>query len=276
MIDIHCHILPGIDDGPETIDEALDMCRMAAADGIKTIVATPHFRPGMYEPTFARVNELIHTLTARTKEEGIDIRILPGAEVSVTPELLINLKNEEHLTINRNGRYFLAEFPSAAVPPNWDAFLLFLLKSGFAPIITHPERNTWFLTHPESLYSIVSKGVLVQVTAMSITGEFGEDIRKFSIFLLEHNLVHVIATDAHSAFYRRPELRAAVKIAWDIIGKEKAEALVTSIPEAIIEGRPCSVSEPVSHIQREKTWLQKLFFGAWRMAQGAGRRAQGA
>lgn len=267
MIDIHCHILPGIDDGPETIDEAIDMCRMAAADGIKTVVATPHFKPGMYEPAFARVNELIDAVAARAKEEGIDIRVLPGADVSVTPELLVHLKKEKHLTINRNGTYFLAEFPSAAVPPNWDAFLLFLLKSGFVPIITHPERNAWFLTHPESLYSIVSKGVLVQVTAMSITGEFGENIQEFSIFLLEHNLVHVIATDAHSASYRQPELRAAVKMAGDIIGKEKAEALVTSIPEAIINGRPCPITEPVRRTQKDKTWLRKLCL--WGKAQSA-------
>ncbi|MFH1075484.1 MAG: CpsB/CapC family capsule biosynthesis tyrosine phosphatase [Pseudomonadota bacterium] len=268
MIDIHSHILPGIDDGPGAIDESVDMCRMAAADGISTIVATPHFKPGVYEPSSIEVDELINTIAAKTKEKGINIQILSGGEVFVTPELLIYLKKVRHLTINKTNRYFLAEFPPVSVPPNWEAFLLFVLKSGFFPIITHPERNAWFMNHPNALYSIVSKGVLVQITAMSLTGELGDDIQEFSVFLLKHNLVHIIATDAHSAVYRKPELKIAVEIARDIIGKEKAEALVTSIPDAIIHGKPCPMSEPVSHIKQEGTWLKKFFFCMARLGSG--------
>lgn len=259
MIDIHCHVLPGIDDGPETMDEALDMCRMAASDGIKTIVATPHFNPGVYEPVSAKVFGLIAELETRAKEKGIDIRILPGADIAVTPELPGHFKKEEYLTINKNGRYFLAEFPPASVPPKWDAFLLSLLSSGMVPVITHPERNSWFMEHPDALYSIVSKGVMVQITAMSITGGFGEQVQEYSISLLQNNLVHVIATDAHSAAWRPPLLSEAVKMASDMIGEDKAKALVTTIPASIIEGKAVSLPEPVQPCRKKKGWLQKAF-----------------
>lgn len=257
MIDLHCHILPGIDDGPETIDEAVDMCRIASADGIKTIVATPHFNPGIYENSSEKVFSLINKLGAKAKEKGIDIRILPGADIAVTPELPVYLKKEGYLTINRTGRYFLAEFPAAAAPPGWDLFLLSFLNSGTIPVITHPERNSWFLEHPDALYDVVKKGVMVQVTAMSITGDLGEDIQEFSIYLLKHNLVHVIASDAHSAAYRLPLLSHAVRMAGDVIGKEKAYSLVTSIPAAIIEGRHVSLPGIIAPVRHKKRWFQR-------------------
>lgn len=260
MIDIHCHILPGIDDGPLTLNESIEMCRMASTDGIKTIVATPHFNPGAYENSSDKIFRLIEDLETELKNNKIGIKILPGADIAVTPELTDYFKKEEYLTINKNNKYFLAEFPPASVPPMWDKFLLALMDSGMVPIITHPERNMWFMEHPDALYSVVSKGVLVQITAMSITGSFGEDIQRYSIFLLQNNLAHVIATDAHSAVYRPPLLADAVKMASDVIGKEKAESLVTTIPSAIIEGRPIFLPEPVQPRKYPKGWLQKIFF----------------
>ena len=257
MIDLHCHILPGIDDGPETIDEAVDMCRIALVDGIKTIVATPHFNPGIYENSSEKVFSLINKLGAKAKEKGIDVRILPGADIAVTPELPAYLKKEEYLTINRTGRYFLAEFPAASPPPGWDMFLLYFLNSGTIPVITHPERNAWFLEHPDALHAVVKKGVMVQVTAMSITGDLGEDIQKFSIYLLKHNLAHVIATDAHSSAYRQPLLSHAVRMAGDVIGKEKAYAFVTSIPAAIIEGRHVFLPGIIKPVRHKKRWFQR-------------------
>lgn len=254
MIDIHCHILPGIDDGPATIDESLEMCRMAASDGIKTIVATPHFNPHVYETSSAKVFELIDALSVKVKEKGIDVTILPGADVAVTPELQAYLKKEEYLTINRTGRYMLVEFSHISIPPNWEKFLLNLLNSGVAPIITHPERNGWFLNHRDALRSVVKKGVMAQITAMSITGGFGEDIQEFSLYLLKHNLAHIIATDAHSATYRPPLLSDAVRIASDVIGEVKAMGMVTSTPASVIEGKPVSLPVPVEHPGKEKSW----------------------
>lgn len=259
MIDIHCHILPGIDDGPGTMDESLEMCRIAASDGIKTIVATPHFNPGLYEPHSAEVFKLINALQTRVKEEGFDLRILPGADVTIAPGLQARLKSEMHLTMNKKGKYIILEFPSANVLPNWEEFLLSLLHSGIIPIISHPERNAWFIKHPLTLFPVVREGVIVQITGMSITGEFGDDARKCSIFLLKHNLVHVIATDAHSSTFRPPLLTNAVTAAADLIGKDRAQALVTSIPRAIIEGKPVFLPKPFEPPQEKKRWLQKIF-----------------
>ena len=258
MIDIHCHILPGIDDGPGTMDESLEMCRIAASDGIKTIVATPHFNPGRYEPHSAEVFKLINALQARVNEEGLDIRILPGADVSITPELQAQLKSEMHLTINKKGKYIVLEFPSAYILPNWKEFLLSLLDFGIVPIISHPERNAWFINHPRALFPVVRQGVIVQITGMSVTGEFGDDARRCSIFLLKNNLAHVIATDAHSSTYRSPLLTNAVSAAADLIGKDRAQALVTSIPRAIIEGKPVVLPEPFEPPEEKKGWLKKI------------------
>ena len=268
MIDIHCHILPGMDDGPGSFDEAVAMCRKAAADGIRTIVATPHFKPGSYEFAAARIMEAIDILTAELKKRGVDIRILPGAEVTVSPEMIAHLNVGNHLTIN-GGRYFLTEFSPLSVPADWDKFLLSFLDAGMVPIIVHPERNAWFINHPAALATAVRSGIMVQITAASITGDFGAEARDFSVHLLRNNLVHAIASDGHSADFRPSQLTEAVTLAADVVGRERAEALVTSIPQAIIEGQPILELEPIAYdfpILPQKTgwlhkWGQRPYFG---------------
>lgn len=262
MVDIHCHILPGIDDGPVSLNEALDMCRAAAADGLKKIVATPHFRPGTYEFTGRKVLDSISLLEAALRDESIGLRILPGAEIAVSPEMPAYLKSH-HLTINNTGRYFLAELPLMSALPNWDVFLLSMLPLGFIPIIAHPERNDWFMNHPGALASVVDRGILVQITAMSVVGGFGLEVRDFSAFLLRHDLVHVIASDAHSADFRRPILSEAAALAAELVGQETAEALVMSSPEAIIAGKDIKVPGPAEHGPsakgRSRKWFGRLF-----------------
>ena len=263
MIDLHCHILPGMDDGPESLEEAVAMCRAAAADGVETIVATPHFKPGACEFTGPGIREAIGRLTAELKSRDLDIRILPGAEVTVSPEMHSSLEPGGYLTFN-SGRYFLAEFSSLSVPARWDSYLLSFLEAGLTPIIAHPERNSWFLNHPEALETAVRSGILVQITAMSITGGFGPEARDFSIHLLRNNLVHAIASDSHSADFRPPRLAKAVTLAADVVGRERAEALVTTIPRAIIDSRPIPTMEPIAYetqppVQR-RGWLLRRGF----------------
>lgn len=245
MIDIHCHILPGIDDGPSDMDESIEMCRMAASDGITVIVATPHFTPGQYMADSVRVFEEASKLSAALKRLDIPVKLITGADVAISPELPAQLKSVEHLTINRGGRYFLAEFPHSHVPSGWERFLYSIMASGVTPVITHPERNIWFMQHPGALYPAVAKGVMVQITAMSLTGGFGEEAQEVSLYLLRHNLAHVIATDAHSATYRPPILSEAADMVAELFGKEKADCLVETTPAAIIEGRPVKLEEPV-------------------------------
>ena len=261
MIDIHCHILPDMDDGPASLGEALAMCRAAAADGIRTIVAAPHFKPGTYEFTRPAILDGIRDLQAAVNKEDLGLTILPGAEVTVSPEMHTHLAPERFLTIN-GGRYFLAEFRAHSVPSQWDIFLLSFLASGMTPIIAHPERNAWFMNHPAALSSAVQSGILVQITAASITGGFGEEAQDFSIYLLRQNLVHAIASDSHSADLRPPLLAEAVSLAAEVVGEERARALVTSIPRAIIEGREIPALAPVEPCppirERDRSWFQKL------------------
>ena len=262
MIDIHCHILPDMDDGPESLGEALRMCRAAAGDGIRTIVAAPHFKPGTYEFSGCRLLDAISILQAAVKREGINVTILPGAEIAVSPEMPSYLEQGGHLTINGSRRYFLAEFRPLSVPYSWDTFLLSFLASGLTPIIAHPERNVWFVNHPDALSSAVQSGILVQITAASITGGFGEEARDFSIYLLRNNLVHAIASDGHSADLRPPRLAEAVNLAAEVVGEERARALVTSLPQAIIEGRGIPALPPLAYYpprdDRKSGWFQRL------------------
>ncbi len=243
MIDIHCHILPGIDDGPETLEESLALCRAAAADGVRTIVATPHYRPGIYEWTGPEILGSISTLEAAVRSAGLDLRILPGAEVAVFPELPSVLEPGGMLMLNR-GIYFLVEFRPLAIPANSEAFLAAFLEAGLVPVIAHPERNSWFMNHPEVLFPIVRRGALLQITAESLTGGLGPQARDFSVYLLKHNLAHVIASDGHNLDDRPVRLSKAVSLAADLVGEERALTMVTTVPDAIIAGRRRMVVEP--------------------------------
>ena len=258
MIDIHCHILPGIDDGPATLDESIEMCRIAAADGIETIVATPHFKPGTFDHAGVDIIRGVSALNDELKRQGITVKILPGADVGVTPELAGHLARDPFLSINGTGRYFLAELPHETIPAKWDQFLLALRRQGVVPILTHPERNRWFLNRREALVSYVLAGGLVQITAMSVTGRVGADVREYCRFLLRRNLVHVIATDAHSIDQRPPILSQAVKVASDLIGESAASMLVRDNPRAIIEGRPFAAPEPVMTTEKKRSWFQRV------------------
>ncbi|MBI5234557.1 MAG: tyrosine protein phosphatase [Deltaproteobacteria bacterium] len=233
MIDLHSHILPGIDDGPRTLDESIEMCMAAHSDGIKTMLATPHFNPPLYKTSQATVSELTGTLNQALKKQGIGLQVLQGAEVVISPDIIKWVKTEGHLTINK-GRYIIIEFPPDVVPPNWQGFLSNIQKNGLIPIIAHPERNPWFSANPDALCEPVRNGAMVQITAMSVTGGFGKEVRTFSKYLLKNNLAHIIASDAHSADLRPACLSEAVRRASQLIGEQKALSLVIDTPSAII------------------------------------------
>ena len=246
MIDLHCHILANIDDGPSSIEGSLAMCRMASADGIKVIVATPHFKPGLFTlPKSDEVIEAAALLNARLADEGLDLKILIGAEVRLTPDTLDYLEKEDFLCINKSNLYFLMEFPNRleTLPGGWEMSLGNLIRAGYRPIIAHPERNFYFLKYPYKLVRAVKSGALIQLTAQSVIGAAGEEAQEFSNFLLAEGLVHAIATDSHSTTLRPTILSEAVMSASEIVGEDKAIDLVTVIPEAIIEGIELPVPE---------------------------------
>ncbi len=229
MIDIHCHILPGVDDGAADLSESVKMAKIAHADGISKIIATPHIN----EPSITRQSLIIRheMLTQRLEEKMIPVDILLGGEVS------FYLDSSQFNLHTLNGtKYILIEFPAGHLLQRAGEILFHLILKGFYPIIAHPERNAAILKNPDMLFNLLNMQVLVQITAGSLTGMFGQDSKACARFLLRKGAVSFIASDAHSARYRRPVLSEAVHKAGKIIGKENALKLVTTNPEAMLAG----------------------------------------
>lgn len=230
MIDIHCHILPGIDDGPTDITESIEMARIAAADGITIIVATPHLkdRVNLAEKIISGVIKL----NARLTELKIPVKILPGADVNV----MVSLPSLKDYTINGTS-YILYEFPYTHMPGNSRQIIFNAMSSGLHPVITHPERNPSVIREPGIVIDLRAAGPLVQITADSLTGRFGPEAKECACYLLRKSAVDIIATDAHSPYDRKPVLSEGLQVAEKIVGKEAALRMVKSNPLAVIEGR---------------------------------------
>lgn len=249
MIDLHAHILPGLDDGPRDIDESLAMCEMAAADGIRAIVATPHTGNGIYNNHRDQILASLSVLRKSVEMAGRSITLHAGADVHANVDILDMLTDGRAMTVNDNGHYVMIEIPDQAIPPNFEDWLFGLQLKGVIPILTHPERNMVIGNDLNFLAGLVNMGVLVQVTAMSITGQFGRAIERISREMLVRGLVHVIATDAHSVEARPPVLSKARDIAASLIGEEGALDLVLKNPLSILEGRPVDVPRPKEKAQ---------------------------
>lgn len=240
MIDIHTHILPTIDDGPTTMTESLEMCRIAVNDGIKKMIATPHVQNGMYDLDANKVLEKIHLLNQLVKQEGLDLVIFPGAEVHLSDRLLDAeiLKESSILTINGGKKYILLEFPFQWVPSGTEHVIFKLRSMGFTPILPHLERNFKIQRDPSMVRHFAEMGAILQVTAQSITGDFDAAPMKCALWMLKNNLIHVIASDAHSPVGRPPILTKALKVVSDKLGEEAAKKMVLDHPSMILEGLP--------------------------------------
>jgi len=246
MIDLHCHILPNVDDGSQSLEESLEMAERAVEDGIQAMVATPHTLNGVntngVEEVLSGVAALQETLTAN----HLDLKLHPGADIHLCTDMVQRIRSREACTIDDAGKYILLELPSQMIPNGVKDEIFALKLNGITPIITHPERNTMVQHDPDILYELVQMGALAQVTAMSLTGDFGEFIGRISATLLRYRLVHIIASDAHSAKDRPPVLSGAVERAVEILKDYKAaEHMVTSVPAAILSGRTPDVQEPI-------------------------------
>ncbi len=259
MIDIHCHILPGVDDGAFNTEESIAMAKLAVADGIRTIVATPHTLNGVSNNSLQDVTGHVETLRKIFSNEDLNLDLLPGSEIHLCVRIMERVASGEVATINDNRRYALVEFPVHAIPIGYKDELFHLKVKGITPVIVHPERNLVFRQKPDILFELAAMGCLFQITALSITGGFGSDTKAFAHKMLKCRLGHVIASDAHSAEGRPPLLSQAVEVAGKVTGdKKKAEEMVTTIPEAIIEGKPVYPPEPES-MQKKK----RSFFKFW-------------
>ena len=240
--DLHCHVLPEIDDGPDRLEQSVEMCRQAVADGITTIVATPHYN-SVYHPDPGRVQQAADDLRQALAAEGLPVDIVLGADVAAGTSLEDLLRTKQHLTIGSQGKYILFEPPSSTMP-NWITDIIFDLRlSGLSVIITHPERNFEVQQNPNIILPLVQSGVLMQITADSIVGNFGREAKKCSGTLLKMNAVHFIASDAHSPDGRVPHLSDAARRASKYIG-ERALKLVCDNPRAVVAGDVVEIPDP--------------------------------
>jgi protein-tyrosine phosphatase len=246
LIDIHCHILHGIDDGPESRDESLAMARRAVGDGIHTIVATPHTLNGRYTNHIQDIAARVAGLREALSENHIDLTVHEGADVRLCPGMLELMKSGHAGTIKNAGKYMMIELPSQALPPGVRDEIFSMKLNGITPIISHPERNPAIQRDIAILYDLVRMGALSQVTAMSVLGDFGGAAMRCAEVLLTHRLAHVIASDAHSAEDRPPVLSEAVEAAGELMGSyDDALRMVTEVPAALLSGDTPELPDPL-------------------------------
>jgi protein-tyrosine phosphatase len=273
MIDLHAHILPGLDDGAKTLEESIQMCWISYRDGVGTMVATPHTLNGLYQndrstilTKVAELNEVIRKLGIGSSEFGVSylpfeigasgsklktphselpLKILPGADVRFSEEILLQLDQGKVTTIGDGGRFLFVEFTSQGIPYRAEEVLFQLMARGIIPVISHPERNLEMVQRPRRYYEMIRMGCLGQVTAMSLTGGFGPGVRRFGEMLIRKRLIHFISSDAHSVNGRPPILSEALRAAEKIVGREEAQKMVNEYPQSILEGRRPDVPEPI-------------------------------
>jgi protein-tyrosine phosphatase len=233
MVDIHCHILPGLDDGPDQLETSLQMAEMAIADGISHVVATPHSdNTHRFDPVLvrARLNEM-------QQRVGERLTLAAGCDFHLSFENLQSLKlDPTPYTLNQKG-YLLVEFANFAIPPTVRETLHSLHLMQLYPIITHPERNALISHNPEMLHGWLSMGCYVQVTAQSFLGRFGPGAQRFAETLLDNECIHFAASDAHNVSSRPPLLREAYDVVAKRSGEDVAKALFQENPLAAFEGR---------------------------------------
>lgn len=221
MIDLHCHILPGVDDGAASLQESLSMAEQAIAQGITHLLCTPHHNNGRYENEKSTVIAAVHHLQNALDERNLPLTLLEGQEVRVTGELITAIEKDHLLFTDITDTYLLLEFPTQDVPVFSESLFFELRTLGKVPVIVHPERNAIFCEDPNRLIPFLEMGCLAQLTAPSIVGIFGKHIQKTAHEMVTHNLVQMVASDAHGVAKRRFYLKEAYEIIKQDWGKEK-------------------------------------------------------
>ena len=238
MIDLHCHLLPGIDDGPQTLAEALEMARIAVANGIEEAHVTPHLHPGRWDNDLPKIAAAVESYRAALATAGIPLEIGFAAEVRLDYEILplIEAGRVPFLGTLEGYQVLLLEFPHSHVPVGADKFVAWLLERNIRPLIAHPERNKDLMRDPDRIEPFVREGCLLQLTADAVAGGFGELCALRAREFLERGWVSVLASDAHDTAERPPRMAPGRDAAAKIVGEEEAQRLVYETPLRIARG----------------------------------------
>jgi protein-tyrosine phosphatase len=250
MIDIHSHILPGIDDGARNLEDSIVMAEAAVKEGITHLYATPHHRNGRYENEKNSIIQQVKSLNEELNQRGIELKILPGQEIRLYKELLEDLDRDVIMPLHHQSKYLLIEFPSSNVPTSAAETLYELSLRNYTPIIVHPERNSEIIENTDLLYNLIIEGALTQITANSINGSFGKKIMNFSHDLVRANMAHFIASDAHNVTSRGFHLNTAFETIQKQYGVD-ARYYLQENAELVMKGETV-LSEQPSRIKRKK------------------------
>jgi protein-tyrosine phosphatase len=264
MIDLHSHILPGVDDGAPNLAVSIEMARVAVADGIQVMACTPHFMPGMYDNTAPDICARVSQLQSELDAQSIPLHLVTGCDAHIRPDFLECLRNGQILRLN-DSRYVLFEPPHNIPPQRLEDLLFSILVAGYVPVLTHPERLKWIEQNYDIFGRLFKQGVWMQITAGSLTGRFGKRPQYWAQRLLAEGMVHILATDAHNLRSRPPIMSQAVKIAEAELGLDEAKNLVLGRPALILDDLPADHAPlPVAAkaTKPSRSLLKRLIFGA--------------
>ncbi|MHA0856488.1 tyrosine-protein phosphatase [Paenibacillus sp. CMAA1364] len=251
MIDIHCHILPGIDDGPQLVQQAIELARSAVANGMTTVIATPHHLNGRYNTPAYKIHNAVDKFNNVLRQHQIPLHVEPGQEVHVHPSWMDELYKGQLCTL-ANSQYILLEFPTRIIPHHVHVVIHELKKNGLIPIVAHPERNYTIVNTDRIRDELLQQGVLFQITAQSLVGHFGRRIQKWCFQLCKKNQIHFVASDAHDTIRRRYMLQEAYASIADLCGVDRVSVLQRNARD-VLENRPIIPMEP-QVVKRRGLW----------------------
>lgn len=262
MIDLHCHMLPGIDDGAPDLAVALAMARCAVADGIAVTACTPHIYPGLYENNKIGIAAAIAAFQAVLDAEGINLHLVIGADTHLAPDLVSSMRAGKVPTLN-DSRYLLLEPPHHSEPPRFEDSVFQLMTAGVVPVITHPERLSWIEGNYGAFARLVHGGAWMQITAGSLTGRFGKRPKYWGERMLDEGLVHILATDSHHIDRRPPLLAEGRDAAAVRVGEAEAWHLVQTRPRGILDSVLPNLLPPLPErpVAASKGKLWQRWFG---------------
>lgn len=270
LIDLHCHLLPGIDDGSKSLDESLEMARMLVADGVSIVACTPHIMPGVFNNDGWAIRQEIEKLQQAIRDAEIPLYLVTGADVHIAPGLPQSLRSGAVLSLH-DTRYVLIEPPHHVAPPRIEDTFFELMTAGYVPVLTHPERLSWIEQRYSTVKRLFEAGTWMQITAGAILGDFGSRPKYWAERMIDEGACHIVATDAHNVKRRPPRLRAAFEALVKRVGETEATNMVLYRPYAILENRapsdvvaPVPLSPPPAAHAPKRNLLQRFMSGASR------------
>lgn len=258
MIDIHCHMLPNVDDGAKSMHEAISMAIIAKEQGIKKIIMTPHYHPEFRSLKGKELQDIYEEFKEKLKENKIDIDVYLGNEIYFTSDLLDNISELDFFSLN-NSRYILLEFPPTKFPSNLCSIIYELKLKGFIPILAHVERYLKVYEDPELIYDCINTGAVIQINSSSLMGKNGKELQKLCNLLLDRKMVHLVASDAHSSQRRRPLLKDSYHYIEKRYSKKTADDLFINNGQLILDNKEIILEQPLEKPMSKKSIFKRIF-----------------